>query len=152
MFARQFIIPVFLAAFSAVGCASPCCVEVECSDPAVPLTYPLGAVSQAHYNVMQDNGEAADFVISELEFEPGGTALTYAGRDHILELSARMRETPFPVLIEPSGSDPNLDTLRREMVATILNDLGNSDAEQRTLISRPYSDGMAASEAIMLGK
>ncbi len=97
---------------------------------------------------MQVNGEAADFVISRGEFEANETTLTYAGRDHILEISARMRETQFPVLVEPDGADPNLDTMRREMIATILNDLGNSDAEQRTLISRPYSDGMAATEAI----
>jgi hypothetical protein len=49
---------------------------------------------------METNGEAADFIIHRHEFVGKTAELTSDGKDHILELAARMRSTPFPVLIE----------------------------------------------------
>ena len=69
-----------------------------------------------------------------------------AGRDHILEIAARMPETPFPVIVEPGQGGPELDASRREQVVRVLTSLGNQDAEQRTMVSRPYSDGRPATD------
>ena len=135
-----------LAILGTAGCGHHS-QNVLCEDPTVPLTHPLGAVSYAHYAVMEENGEAADFVVSSGEFEPNSTDLTAAGRDHVLEIGARMGGTPYPVLIEP-GDNPELDARRRDLVVRVLSDLGNVDTETRTVISRPYSDGMPGSEAV----
>ncbi|MFK7821106.1 MAG: hypothetical protein AB8G99_20485, partial [Planctomycetaceae bacterium] len=107
-----------------------------------------GAVTRAHYEAMEANGEAADFVLTAGEFEPNSPDLSLAGRDHILELGARMGGTPFPVLIEPDGFGNDIDEQRLRTVVDILTSLGNADASQRVLISRPYSDGMHAAESI----
>lgn len=137
-----------VAMLATVGCAT-CDECTVCEDPAIPAMHPLGAVSQAHYDAMQANGEAADFVISEGEFEPNSADLSPSGRDHILEVGARMGGTPFPILVEPSSSaNPQIDQMRRDMVVRVLTDLGNADAGHRTVISRPYSDGISGAEAV----
>ena len=129
-----------------LGCATNECVV--CEDVAVPQVHPLGAVTRAHYEAMEANGEAADFVLTAGEFESNSPELTLAGRDHILEIGARMGGTPFPILIEPDGAGNGVDEQRVRTVVDILTSLGNADASQRVLASRPYSDGMRATEAI----
>ncbi len=126
-------------------CTTDDCITV-CEDPAVPYMNPLGSVSYAHYHAMEANGEAADFVINRSDFESGSPDLTPAGRDHILEVGARMNATPFPVLIEPSDEGDDVDLHRKQIVTEILSQLGNADAAQRVMISRPYSDGIRAAD------
>lgn len=110
---------------------------------AIPETLPLGSTVMAHSQVMQTNGEAADFILYRHEFIGQTAELTPDGKDHILEIAARMRSAPFPVLVErePNNSDPELDAHRRNLVAMILTDLGNPDAQQRTVVSTSYGPG-----------
>ena len=135
-----------LLSIAAIGCCSTDECMTVYEDQGVPQMHPLGSVSYAHYHAMEANGEAADFVVHRSDFEPGSTDLSMAGRDHILEVGARMSGTPFPILIERSEMDSDIDTKRRQMVVEILTQLGNADAEQRVLVSRPYSDGVRAAE------
>jgi hypothetical protein len=116
---------------------------------AIPDKYPLVSVNRAHYHTMETNGEAADFILHRHEFVGKTAELTSDGKDHVLELAARMRSTPFPVLIErgENNSDPELDAHRRQIVARILADLGNGDAEQRTIVSPAYGPGINSREA-----
>jgi len=95
---------------------------------------------------METNGEASDFVFYRCEFVAQSTDLTAYGRDHLMEVAARMSATPFPVLVERSehNSDPELDAARRQHVVSLLAELGNHDAAQRTFVSQPYSDGREA--------
>jgi hypothetical protein len=141
------LIVASLTAFAGIGCVTDQCATV-CPDPAVPQMHPLGAVTRAHYEAMEANGEAADFVIHSGEFAANSPELTSAGRDHILEIGARMGGTPFPVIVERSESGSHLDTQRAQTVTDILANLGNPDAGQRVMVSRPYSDGIQAAEAI----
>jgi hypothetical protein len=59
-----------------------------------------------------------------------------------------MPSAPFPVLVQRSlnNSDPELDQIRRDIVVRVLTDLGNQDAEQRTVVSQPYSNGINSME------
>ena len=100
---------------------------------AIPDTFPLGKVSEAWYYEMETNAEAVDFVIHDLDFVGQTTELTSDGKDHLMEIAARMRAQPFPVIVErfPNNSDPELDLARRNLVAQILTDFGNPDAPQR---------------------
>jgi hypothetical protein len=76
------------------------------------------------------------------------TELTPYGRDHIMEIAARMPSAPFPVLVQRSlnNADPELDHIRRDIVVRVLTDLGNQDADQRTVVSQPYSNGINSME------
>jgi uncharacterized membrane protein YgcG len=115
---------------------------------SIPDQYPIGSVVRSHFHTMQTNAEASDFILLQCEFVGDTAELTPAGRDHILEIGARMRSAPFPVIVERSenNANPQLDFERRQMVAAILADLGNSDADQRTFVSPTYGRGITAYE------
>jgi len=116
---------------------------------AIPDTLPLGSTVQSHYQVMETNGEAMDFVVHQNEFMGETAQLTPDGKDHILEIAARMRSAPFPVVIERTwnNADPELDGHRRSLIAQILTDLGNPDAQQRTVVATAYGPGYNSIQA-----
>lgn len=116
---------------------------------AIPDALPLGSTVRAHYEQMQTNAEAVDFIINDVEFIRESAALTPNGRDHILEIAARMPSSPFPVIVERSknNADPELDAIRRDLVAQVLSDLGSPDANSRVFIATPYGPGFTGREA-----
>jgi hypothetical protein len=111
---------------------------------AIPDRYPLGSVVREPFHVMQTNAEATDFVLYHNDFIGDTVELTPDGKDHVLEIAARMRSAPFPVLVErtENNANPQLDAERRLAVAQVLYDHGNSDADQRTFVSQAYSRGL----------
>ncbi|MDP1796276.1 MAG: hypothetical protein Q8K78_02285, partial [Planctomycetaceae bacterium] len=113
---------------------------------AIQEEYPVGAVERAHFHQMQTNGEAADFILHRKDFVLSSAELTPDGKDKILEIAARMRSAPFPVIVERSenNSDPELDAHRRALIAQILTDCGNPDANNRTFVSPAYGLGKHA--------
>ena len=116
---------------------------------AIPDTFPLGKVSEAWYYEMETNAEAVDFVMHDLDFVGQTTELTSDGKDHLLEIAARMRAQPFPVIVErfPNNSDPELDLARRNLVAQVLTDFGNPDAQQRVIVAPSYTPGYTSRQA-----
>lgn len=69
---------------------------------AIPDRYPLGSVMREPFHAMQTNAEAADFILHRNDFLGETAELSPSGRDRVLEIAARMRSAPFPVLVEPS--------------------------------------------------
>ncbi len=116
---------------------------------AIPEQLPLGVINRAHYQAMETNAEAVDFVLYDHDFVLNTAELTSDGKDKILEIAARMRSAPFPVIVERSenNSDPELDAFRRNLIAQILTDLGNPDSDQRTVVSTTYGPGYNSIEA-----
>lgn len=135
------------------GCNSCCSLFYSClfgrRSNAIPDVLPLGSTVRAHYEQMQTNGEAVDFVINEVDFVRESAALTPNGRDHILEIAARMPSSPFPVVIERTrnNADPELDAIRQQLVVQVLSDLGSPDANSRVFIATPYGPGYTGREA-----
>ena len=115
---------------------------------AIPDRYPLGSVNRAHYYAMQTNGEASDFILHRNDFVGETAELTPDGKDHIMEIAARMRSAPFPVIVERSenNSQPQVDSDRRVTVAQVLSEMGNPDADQRTFVSNSYDRGISSVE------
>ncbi len=118
---------------------------------AIPDQYPLGAVTRAHLHQMQTNGEAADFILFQKDFVGQSAELTPDGKDKVLEMAARMRSAPFPVVIERTwnNADPELDAHRRNLVACILSDLGNADAATRVFVSPAYGPGKHSMDTLI---
>jgi len=110
---------------------------------AIPETLPLGSTVRAHDQVMQTNAEASDFTFHRHDFVAQTAHLTPDAKDKIIEIAARMPSAPFPVIIERStnNANPELDALRRSIVAQILTDFGNQDAQQRTIVGHAYGPG-----------
>jgi hypothetical protein len=132
-----------------VGLCAGCGWHGEYRSPSVPDVYPLGAVNRAHYQTMQANGEAADFILHQFDFVGSTSELAPAGKDHLLEIAARARSVPFPVLIErtENNANPTLDEHRRASIAQVLLDLGIADAPQRTIVAPAYGKGLTGREA-----
>ena len=118
---------------------------------SVPETLPLGSIVRAHYHTMQTNAEAADFIMHDLDFTGSTAALTPAGRDRIMEIAARARSAPFPVIVERccNNSNPELDAHRRSIVVQILTDFGIPEANQRVVVAPAYGMGITSMEAEM---
>lgn len=116
---------------------------------AIPDQLPVGAVQRAHFHQMQTNAEATDFILYQMDFVGQSAELTPDGKDKINEIGARMRSAPFPVLIERTynNADPELDAHRRELVANILYEKGNPDANNRVFVSPAYGLGKSSLEA-----
>src|SRR5262249_18628078 len=104
---------------------------------AIPDQLPVGAVERAHFHQMQTNAEAADFILYQMDFVGQTAELTPDGKDKINEIAARMRSAPFPVLVERTwnNADPELDAFRRDLVALVLQEKGNPDANNRVFVS-----------------
>jgi len=115
----------------------------------VPDRYPLGSVNRAHYETMQTNAQAADFILYRNEFVGNTTELTPYGKDHVLEIAARAANAPFPILVERSehNSDPPLDERRRSAIVEVLSKCGVADGNQRTIVAPAYGKGLSAQEA-----
>jgi hypothetical protein len=118
---------------------------------AIQDEYPLGAVMRAHHHQMQMNGEAADFILFQKDFVGQTAELTPDGKDKVLEMAARMRNAPYPVVVERmwNNADPELDAHRRNLVAQILVDLGNPDANTRVFVSPAYGPGKHSMESVI---
>ena len=130
------------------GIAWPTCNCVDNWRNMIPTRYPLGSVIRAHLHTEQTNAEATDFVFNLVHFTGETAHLTPDGKDHLMEVAARMRSSPFPVLIErtPNNANPQLDAERRVVVARYLADLGNPDSDQRTIVASPYDRGFNSYE------
>ena len=115
----------------------------------IPDRFPLGAVERAHFHTMQTNGEAGDFILYQHDFIGETPELTVDGRDHLNEIAARLQSTPFPVIVERNfnNANPQLDAERRQMVALVLHDLGNPDADQRVFVGPSYGRGQSSIES-----
>lgn len=116
---------------------------------AIPDQLPVGAVERAHFHQMQTNAEATDFIVYQMDFVAQTAELTPDGKDKINEIGARMRSAPYPVLIERTynNADPELDAHRRELIAMILSEKGNPDANNRVFVSPAYGLGKSSLDA-----
>lgn len=131
------------------GCCGGCCLA-NTRSLAIPEGYPIGSVMRAHFHQMQTNAEAMDFILYQKDFVLESAELTPDGKDKVLEIAARMRSAPFPVIVERTwnNANPELDAHRRAIVSQVLFDLGNTDANHRTFVSTPYGPGKNGIEAI----
>jgi len=131
-----------------IACCEGCGWNAACRSPSVPDVYPLGAVNRAHYETMEANGQAADFILHQHDFVGSTSELSPAGKDHVLEIAARAHSVPFPIVIErtENNANPTLDEHRRASIVQVLSDLGITDAQQRTVVAPAYSKGLVGHE------
>jgi hypothetical protein len=89
---------------------------------------------------MEANAEAADFILHRNEFVGDTADLTPYGKDHILEIAARARSAPFPIIVERSENNatPAIDDQRRAAISQFLVAHGVTDALDRTIIAPAY--------------
>lgn len=110
--------------------------------------FPLGAVTDAHWETQQTNAEAADFIFYDHEFVGETARFTPAAKRHLEEVALRLEHVPFPVVIERSehDSNPELDRARQRMVIEQLARIGVPNAEGRVVVAASFAEGFTAME------
>lgn len=116
--------------------------------PPYDRPFPLGQVSDSHWETMQTNAEAMDFIFYDHEFVGSTEKLTALGKKHLLQVALRLEHVPFPVVIEesPDGRNPQLDQKRRMSVLNELEELGLQGIEQRVVVAPVLTEGLSAIE------
>lgn len=119
------------------------------SNPPYDRPYPIGQVTDAHWETQQTNAEAADFVMFEHEFVKDSTELAPGAKRHLESIAMRLEHVPFPVVIEqiPYGKDPKLDAARRQTVVEALARMGVPNVEQRVIVANAFPAGRTSVEA-----
>lgn len=116
--------------------------------PGYDRPFPLGQVTDAHWETMQTNAEAADFIFYDHEFVGDTAELAPGAKDHLMQVALRLEHVPFPVVVErsPHNARPQLDQLRRITIVEQLARLGRDDAEARVIIADAFAEGFTAIE------
>ncbi|MBN2577865.1 MAG: hypothetical protein JXB10_02655 [Pirellulales bacterium] len=116
--------------------------------PAYDRPFPLGQVTDAHWDTQQTNAEASDFVFYDHEFVGDTSQLTPLGEKHLYQVAWRLEHVPFPVVIEESvdNKKPAVDAERRRAIVNQLTQLGLCVADQRVVVAPAIAEGITAIE------
>jgi hypothetical protein len=111
--------------------------------------FPLGQVTDAHWETQQTNAEAADFIFYDHEFRGNTAELAPGAKKHLEQVALRLDHVPFPVVIEQSlhNARPELDQARRQMIVEQLARLGALNTEQRVVIANAFPEGYTGIES-----
>lgn len=117
--------------------------------PPYDRPFPLGAVTDSHWETQQTNAEAADFIFYDHEFVGETAQLAPGGKKHLEEIVLRLEHVPFPVAVEqsPYNAKPELDQQRRQTIVEQLARLGVPDSEGRVVIASAFAEGVTGIEA-----
>lgn len=147
------------------GCYSPGTLASVSPPP------PLGSAIDELNRVQEDNAEASKFILHQHEFElnrlengrmVAGHRLNEYGEDHVKKIAEQLRRgVRYPVVVERSQTsikpgtkyeypvhfNPELDDIRREVVATALQSMGIADADQRVVVAPSAAQSIEDLEA-----
>ena len=145
---RRLFLPLLVGLFL-VGCHHYGGVSHEQRvQPPHDPPFPLGQVSDSHWETQQTNAEAADFIFYDHEFVGETAKLTPAARKHVEQVALRMAHVPFPVVIEEieDEANPELDRRRREAIIGHLTQIGVQMPAERVVIGPAFPPGLSAIE------
>ena len=124
--------------------------------------FPVGQVTDSHWETQQANAEAADFIFYDHEFRYDTTRhvetaqLSPLAKKKLEQVALRLEHVPFPVIIEelPRNHDAAknhekglLEHARRQTIVEQLNRLGITNADERVVISNAFPEGITGVEA-----
>ncbi len=116
--------------------------------PPYDRPFPLGQVTDAHWETQQTNAEASDFIFYDHEFVGETTKLTPLGERHLEQVALRLCHVPFPVVVEQSVNNkkPALDANRRLAIIEKLTALGLCHVDPRVVVAPAIAEGITAQE------
>lgn len=117
--------------------------------PAHDRPFPIGQVSDSHWETQQTNAEAADFIFYDHEFRGDTAELAPGAKRHLEMVAMRLEHVPFPIVIEQSqhNAKPQLDHARRQTIVMHLNRMGLTGADERVVVANAFAEGFTGIEA-----
>jgi hypothetical protein len=110
-----------------------------------------GFYLDAHRTAQIARGHGAQLALYRYDFLEGDAAtaakLSPHGRQHLARIAELLLSTPFPLVIEQSLDDPDLDAARRAHVLAVLGSWSYPIDEDRVTVGQPEARGMSAEEA-----
>jgi len=151
---RTTITTLLVACLAMMGCAGKG-KHKKYPGPSMDRPFPLGQVTDAHWETQQTNAEAADFIFYDHEFRydtirhVDTAELAPAAKKHIEMVAMRLEHVPFPVVIEQSehNARPELDQQRRRTIVEQLNRMGVTNADERVVVAGALTPGYTSVEA-----
>lgn len=111
---------------------------------------PLGATALGHELTQIANGYAARMVLYQFDFLPGSGQLSVRGKSQLARIARWLPANGFPLYVESTPGNAELDELRR---LTVWQELANGACvieQERIVIGRPNIRPMEAGEALLL--
>ncbi len=122
-----------------------------CAEPYPPFDrpFPLGQVTDSHWDTQMTNAQASSFIFYDHEFIGDTAKLNVLGQKHLVQVALRLRHVPFPVVVEetPNHQNPKLDADRRQAVLERFAELGLHGLDCRVVIAPAIAEGMRGTEA-----
>jgi hypothetical protein len=122
------------------GNHDPCANIPPGTQPAPPGTY-LNKIFKTQYAL----AEMDDFVFYRHMWLNNGTELGPLGRYMLDLITRRLPTVPFPVVIETSRDNDRLDTVRRDVILSLLAARGFSDPK-RVIVGYSNAEGLNGDE------
>jgi len=108
---------------------------------------PLGASVYENNRTQVANGEAAQMVLYDYDFEEGSNKLNLHGQDRLAEILRRLPVTFHPLIIERTPRSPGLDDVRRLAVLAQIARSPFPVPSERVLVGAPIARGLDAVDA-----
>jgi hypothetical protein len=97
-------------------------------------------------------GHAARMVLYQFDFTPASDELTIRGKAELARMARCMSTNCFPVVIESTPTNPELDELRRQAVWRELSANQVAIPFERVVVGRPYVRGLGAVDAMLVDR
>ena len=133
----------------------------QCHDMGDITPHALGTLTDPVWRAQESNAEASDFVIHEHEWVGNSESLNDQGINHLMRITARIGNVPYPVVIEPSSqsiraettqhqfpihNDAELDLRRRDVIVDALTRRQIADAAVRVQVGPATAPGFESFE------
>ncbi len=106
---------------------------------------PNGTYVNKFIQVQESKAESDDFVFYKHMWYRAGTDLGPLGRYQLDQMTARLKNVPFPVVVETSLNE-KLDEQRRDVIIAMLKMRGIDDPS-RVVVAFPIAEGLYGDEA-----
>lgn len=112
---------------------------------------PLGTMLMGHNMAQVANGQAARMALYQYDFLPASDQLNARGKTQLAKIAQWLPANAFPVFVEPTPANPELDEARRQ---TVWRELSShcSIPSERVSVGRPHVRGLGAGDALLLDR
>ena len=108
---------------------------------------PLGMAVNGHLNTQIANGIAAKLALYDFDFVEGGSQLNWKGRQQLAKHAAAMNGNLFPLVIEQTPDQPELDEARRAAVQQALTQSQSPISFDRVVVGIPTAIALPSQQA-----
>jgi hypothetical protein len=109
--------------------------------------WPLGASLYAHGRTQVGNGEVAQMIFYQYDFQADTGVLNDRGRDKLARIAAVLPISFAPVLIERTSANPALAEMRRQSILAELCRQPFPVPPERVVVAAPIAQGLRGEES-----